>query len=102
MSVGEETGAPFDGLRARNGAAELNWSGTYRYRAREVHRPTTAAELRRIVASSERLKVVGTRHSFNDIGDPGEAGALVSLAGLAGDPQLDETHRVVRVPGGTR
>ena len=111
MSVGEETGAPFDRLRARaaagelgarNGAAELNWSGTYRYRAREVHRPTTTDELRRIVASSERLKVVGTRHSFNDIGDPGEAGALVSLAGLSGDPQLDETRRVVRVPGGTR
>jgi xylitol oxidase len=51
-------------------AAERNWSGTYTYRAQEIHRPRTIAELQRLIGSSRSsLHALGTRHSFNDISD---------------------------------
>lgn len=79
--------------------AGLNWSGTYRYRAELVHRPSSIDELRRLVTTRERLRAVGTRHSFNDVGDSAE---LVSTADLPGAPELDAANRRVRVPGGLR
>ena len=57
--------------------AITNWAGNYAYRAARVHRPTTIAELSNLVARSERVKILGTRHSFNDIADT--AGDLISL-----------------------
>ncbi len=54
-----------------------NWAGNYAYRAARVHRPTTIAELSDLVARSDRVKILGTRHSFNDIADT--TGDLISL-----------------------
>jgi hypothetical protein len=49
---------------------ELNWSGTYTYRTRQVHTPRTLDELRRLIdTASGSLHGLGTRHSFNDIAD---------------------------------
>jgi len=48
---------------------ESNWAANYVYRAARLHRPETIEQLRELVTTSTRLKVLGTRHSFNDIAD---------------------------------
>jgi alditol oxidase len=59
--------------------ALTNWAGTHAYRAATLHRPTTHAQLREVVARAPRVRVLGSRHSFNAIADSAE---LVSLDGL--------------------
>ncbi|MFG2100777.1 FAD-binding protein [Micromonospora echinaurantiaca] len=77
-----------------------NWAGNVHYAARRFHRPDTVDELRRLVAGSDRIRVVGTGHSFNRLGDTG--GDLVSLAGLPLSVRLDPQRRTVTVPAATR
>ena len=85
---------------ASTATPELNWSGTYTYRAQQVHRPSTVDELQRLVeTASSTLHALGTRHSFNDIGD---AVGLVSLEALPGNMKIDEEARAVSVPAGMR
>jgi xylitol oxidase len=79
--------------------AITNWGGTYRYRAEVVHRPRSLDELREIVAGAHRLRVLGTRHAFTDIGDGPE---LVSLAELPGATSIDAGSQTVSVPGAMR
>jgi xylitol oxidase len=76
-----------------------NWSGTYRFTAREVIAARTVEDVRRAVAAGGRVRAVGTRHSFNDLAD--NAATLVSVTGIAPDPVLDETSRTVSVGAGT-
>ena len=67
-----------------------NWAGNITFRARAFHRPSTVEELREIVAGSDRVRAIGTGHSFSPVADtPGE---LVCTDGL---PPL------VRVNGST-
>lgn len=76
-----------------------NWGGNYRYRARALHRPTTPAELQRLVSSCRRLRVVGSRHSFNAIADGDE---LVSLDDLPGEVTVDHDASTVSLPSHLR
>jgi alditol oxidase len=79
--------------------AELrNWSGTYRFTAREVIHARTVDDVRRAVAAGGRVRALGTRHSFNDLADNGAT--LVSVAAIAADPVLDEAARTVTVGAG--
>lgn len=57
--------------------ADWNWSRNLQYRSARLHEPRTLDELRAIVAGAERVKVLGTRHSFNDVADT--TGDQVSL-----------------------
>ncbi|MDQ0745645.1 xylitol oxidase [Clavibacter sp. B3I6] len=68
------------------GTAGTNWAGNYAYRARTVHAPTSIEGLRTIVRDASRIRVLGSRHSFNDIADSEE---LVSLAELPADLVID-------------
>ncbi|NGM15694.1 FAD-binding protein [Verrucosispora sp. WMMA2044] len=77
-----------------------NWAGNVEYAARAFHRPSSVDELRELVAGSDRLRAVGSGHSFNRLGDT--TGDLVTLAGLPANPQLDEQRRVVHVPAALR
>ncbi|MDH4145903.1 MAG: FAD-binding protein [Acidimicrobiia bacterium] len=53
--------------------AAQNWSGHVRFGARRVHQPRSVEELAAVIAGAERVKVIGSRHCFNDIADtPGE------------------------------
>ncbi|TYC01689.1 FAD-binding protein [Micromonospora sp. WP24] len=77
-----------------------NWAGNVRYSARRFHRPTDVDQLRRLVAGAERVRVVGTGHSFNRFGDtPGD---LVSLAGLPPEISIDPERRQVTVTAALR
>ena len=69
-----------------------NWAGNHVYRAAELHRPATLAQLREIVARAPRVHALGTRHSFSDVGDSAE---LVALEGLAADVDVDRRGQTV-------
>lgn len=63
-----------------------NWAGNHVYRAAELHRPATLAQLREIVARAPRVHALGTRHSFSDVGDSAE---LVALDALPAEVDVD-------------
>ena len=56
--------------------AGTNWAGNHTYRAQQVHRPTTLEQVQELVSRADRIRVLGSRHSFTDIADSAE---LVSL-----------------------
>ena len=70
------------------GPAGRNWAGNLAYRAARLHRPVAMEELQEIVARSERVKALGSRHCFNDIADtPAD---LVALDRLPADVTFDD------------
>ncbi len=83
---------------------ETNWAGTYAYRAPQIARPATIAEVREIVADAALggvpVHALGTRHSFTDL--PDTTGVLVDMTGLPADFSLDEEQRTVTVAAGIR
>jgi alditol oxidase len=77
-----------------------NWAGNVRFGARAVRRPGSVDEVREIVARADRVRALGTAHSFSTVADT--AGELVSLAGLPAEPVLDGAAATVSVPAGMR
>jgi xylitol oxidase len=77
---------------------ERNWSGGYTYRAR-VQRPQSIDEVQTLVAAQDRIRALGTRHSFTGIADTD--GVLVSLESLPPEVNVDEDRQSVAVGGGT-
>jgi xylitol oxidase len=77
---------------------ERNWAGNHTYRAERVVRPTSSEELQELVAGAERVRALGSRHSFTDLTDT--EGVLVSLADLPSDLALDEPAGTVTVGAG--
>ena len=78
--------------------AELNWAGNVSYTAHALHTPSTLEELQSLVAGADRVKALGTRHSFTTIADS-PAGILVSLAGLDPTIEIDHETMTATVPG---
>lgn len=77
-----------------------NWAGNVRYAAAALHRPATLEELQELVARSRRVKVVGTRHSFNGIADtPGDH---ISMEKFDRILALDRAAGTVTIEGGVR
>jgi xylitol oxidase len=74
-----------------------NWAGNYTYRARRLHRPSTLEQVQEIVASAHQLRVVGSRHSFTDIGDCAE---LLTLDRLPAEVVVDHSERTVSFTAG--
>jgi len=80
--------------------AATNWAGNVTYAASRLHRPATLDELRRIVARADRVRPLGTGHSFNRIADTD--GDLVSTAALPSIMDIDAADGRVRVTSGVR
>ncbi|HEX4059425.1 MAG TPA: D-arabinono-1,4-lactone oxidase [Streptosporangiaceae bacterium] len=77
-----------------------NWAGNVTFAARGFHRPLSLPDLQRLVAGSDRVRALGTGHSFNRIADtPGD---LVSVAGLPPLIELDSAAGTVTVSAGLR
>jgi len=84
-----------------------NWAGNVEYSTQDVRHPATAAEVSEIVAAAhaadERVKALGSRHSFSTIADT--TGILVALDRLSAEPALqfgaDGTAVSVRVGAGS-
>ena len=75
-----------------------NWAGNIRYQARRLHLPRTVEEVRSAVSQSKKMRVLGTRHSFNGIADCGED--LLSLEHMNKVLALDPVGSTVTVEGG--
>src|SRR5215470_231994 len=75
-----------------------NWAGNITFSARRIRRPASLAELQRLVAGNERVRALGTGHSFSRIADaPGD---LVSVAALPKIMRIDAGRRTVTVSAG--
>ncbi|KUL22308.1 FAD-binding protein [Streptomyces regalis] len=79
-----------------------NWAGNITYTAKELHRPYSIDAISALVAGSERVRVLGSGHSFNEIAEPGPEGVLLSIAALPPVIDVDRAARTVRVSGGVR
>jgi xylitol oxidase len=77
-----------------------NWAGNYTYAARGLHYPETVEQVQELVYSSSRLKVLGSRHSFNDIADT--QGDLISLDHFDRLLATDRQRNTVTVDAGVR
>jgi xylitol oxidase len=77
-----------------------NWAGNYTFRAGRVHEPRSIAEAQAIVRTAANLRVLGSRHSFNDIADTD--GELLSLAALPRTIDIDRPGETVTIDGGLR
>jgi alditol oxidase len=69
-----------------------NWAGNYTYRAQKLHRPSTIEQLQEIIVNAPRVRVLGSRHSFNDIADSSE---LITLEAMPMDVVVDHATDTV-------
>ncbi len=76
-----------------------NWAGNYAYAAEMLHRPSTVEQVQEIVAKAPAVRVLGSRHSFNDIADSSE---LVTLEGMPGDAVFDRAAGTVSFNAGLK
>lgn len=77
-----------------------NWAGNYTYRAAQIHAPETVEQIQELVTRTNKLKALGTRHSFNNIAD--SSGDLISLKHFDKILNLDREHSTVTVEAGVR
>lgn len=75
-----------------------NWAGNLEYSSADVRRPGSVAELAEVVAGAGRVKALGSRHSFNRVGDTD--GTHILLDALPRTIELDSKRQSVRVSGG--
>lgn len=75
-----------------------NWGGNVIFRAVRLHRPGSVDELRRIVASSRRVRALGSGHSFSRVADTTHD--LVRLDRLPGTVEIDAAGSTATVGAG--
>ncbi len=75
-----------------------NWAGNVTYRAANVLRPHSVEEAQELVAATDRLRPLGTRHSFSAVADSTDA--LLSTEQL--DAIVEVGHETVTVEAGIR
>lgn len=78
--------------------SEMNWAGNIAYGARRLLQPRDLAEVREIVRSAQKVRGLGSRHSFNTIADTD--GDLVSLRQLNRVTGIDREAGTVTAEGG--
>jgi FAD/FMN-containing dehydrogenase len=81
-------------------SAGTNWAGNYAYRAARLVRPTSAQEVAALVSAGGPVRVLGSRHSFNDVADT--TGTLVSLENVDPSIKIDEQGRTASFSAGIR
>ncbi|HEX4229429.1 MAG TPA: FAD-binding protein [Bryobacteraceae bacterium] len=74
-----------------------NWSGNFRYHAKNLYQPESVEEVQKIVKSCRTLKTLGARHSFNNIADSSEN--QISLAKMT-SVEIDANARTATVGAG--
>ena len=79
--------------------SETNWAGNHTYRAGRLHRPSSVEEVQDLVAGAPHVRVVGSRHSFNDMADASE---LLTLDALPADVIVDHAARTVSFGAGLK
>ena len=77
-----------------------NWAGNQAYGSVRLEHPTCTEALQELVAREARVRVLGSRHSFNDIADT--SGVHVGLDAMPQEVEIDPAARSVTVSGGSR
>ena len=80
--------------------ARTNWAGNLTYSTDRLVLPGTVDQAREAVRNASQLRVLGSRHCFNDIADT--TGTHLSLEHLNRVLSLDKARRRVTVEGGIR
>ncbi|WP_045732589.1 FAD-binding protein [Pseudarthrobacter chlorophenolicus] len=75
-----------------------NWAGNLEYASSAVHRPGSVDQLAALVEAAPRVKALGSRHSFNRVGDT--EGLHILLDGLPHSIEPDSERQTVRVSAG--
>jgi len=81
-----------------SGGKLKNWAGNLEYGTERLHSAKSLDEVRRFVKSESALKVLGTRHCFNNIADSTQT--LLSLRSMDQVVALDPEARTVTVDAG--
>ena len=79
---------------------EQNWAGNLTYRATGIEHPESVDELRRLISSGGPVRILGSRHCFNDLADT--MGVLLALDRLPRVLEVNERRDAVRVSGALR
>ncbi|WP_181019719.1 D-arabinono-1,4-lactone oxidase [Nonomuraea typhae] len=77
-----------------------NWAGNVTFGAARVHRPATLGDLRHLVATSRRVRALGSGHSFSLVADT--VHDLVRLDALPGSVEIDTATSTAAVSAGLR
>ncbi len=77
-----------------------NWAGNLLYGTSNVFQPETLEEVRELVSRLDSFRVLGSRHSFNEIANCSTN--LISLEQLDQVVELDTERRTVTIEGGMR
>jgi len=77
-----------------------NWAGNLTYSTGNVYYPKTVEEVQKVVKKCEKLRALGSRHSFNTIAD--STANQLSLQNLNKVISLDKTANTITVESGTR
>lgn len=72
-----------------------NWAGNHTYSTANILYPSTVDEVAALVKFHPKLRVLGTRHSFNAIADSDSA--LISLTNLSPFVNIDHGRRQVTI-----
>ncbi|WP_199036069.1 D-arabinono-1,4-lactone oxidase [Glycomyces salinus] len=80
-----------------NGRALTNWAGNVVFTPDRFERPATLEAAQEAVASAERVRVLGSGHSFNTIADSGSV--MMSLADIEPFVEIDAEAGKVRAAG---
>ena len=81
-------------------STERNWAGNLAFHASRVRHPESVDEVRDALADGGPVRMLGTRHSFNDIADT--TGTLIALDRMPHVIEVTEARDAVRVSGGLR
>lgn len=77
-----------------------NWSANYTYSTSRVEYPQSVDDVREVVTRSNKLRALGSRHSFNGIADSTDT--LVSLEKMNRVLAVDPARRTVTLEGGAK
>jgi len=79
-----------------NAAVLRNWAGNVTFAASRFHEPTSVEQVQELMAGAERVRVLGSGHSFSPVADT--TGDLLRLGGLA--PELTIADDTVTISAG--
>src|SRR5689334_13309247 len=83
----------------QKGEPRKNWAGNYQYSTDQLHVPESVEEVQKIVKSCNKLKALGTRHSFNGIADSSQN--QISLKNFT-QVAIDKKSNTVSLGAGVR
>ncbi|KUG59911.1 FAD-binding protein [Nesterenkonia jeotgali] len=79
---------------------QSNWAGNLTYSSTRLERPRSIDELAQLVAESDQVKALGSRHSFSSVADT--TGTLITLTEMPRVFVLDTEARTVTFDAATR